>query len=132
MAKKSKHIVATGANGNKIVTVQGFDVIFRNLEKQIAQFRDNTVSEAEKFAATLENEAKDNAPWTDRTGDARRSIAGTSEVTNTRVTVAIAIGVDYGIWLEIANDGKYGIIEKTALANRHKFIAAIKSAWKEQ
>jgi hypothetical protein len=59
------------------------------------------------------NEAKRTAPWTDRSGDARRSIH--AEVTEDAggITAAIGIGVDYGKYLEMAHGGKYRVIDPT-------------------
>jgi len=53
---------------------------------------------------------KNNAPWTDRTGNAR---AGLFVVPNTREkvkTIVFSHTVSYGIWLEVRNNGKYQII----------------------
>lgn len=61
-----------------------------------------------------ENYAKSNAPWTDRTGDARRSISSVDDSNSNTIRYYITIGVDYGIWLEIANQGKYRILVPTS------------------
>lgn len=56
------------------------------------------------------------APWTDRTTNARTGLNGSVEHLPTRHTITFAHGVDYGIWLEVANSGKYQIIMPTVLA----------------
>jgi hypothetical protein len=61
-------------------------------------------------AVDMENWAKENAPWTDRTGDARERLHATVEETGPIGTIVLAHGVDYGLWLEIANGGRYAII----------------------
>src|SRR5436190_3258376 len=61
-------------------------------------------------AEDMENWAKENAPWTDRTGDARERLHATVEETGPIGTIVLAHGVDYGLWLEIANGGRYAII----------------------
>lgn len=57
---------------------------------------------------------KEHAPWTDRTGAAR---AGLHAVASTpqpdRYEIVFAHTVHYGIWLEIANSGRYEIIMPT-------------------
>ena len=68
---------------------------------------------AETNAKNLEKEAKQGRPWTDRTGDARKRLNGTVEKTSTGYRIVLAHGVDYGLWLELANEGKYGIVDKT-------------------
>lgn len=64
-------------------------------------------------AEEMEQYAKANAPWTDRTGDARERLHATVEETGPIGTIVLAHGVDYGIWLEIANGGRYSIIPQT-------------------
>lgn len=62
------------------------------------------------------------APWTDRTGAARGGLNGRTSHTGqgpigfTRHSITFAHGVDYGIWLEVANSGKFQIIMPTVLA----------------
>jgi hypothetical protein len=64
-------------------------------------------------AEDMENYAKANAPWTDRTGDARERLHATVEETGPIGTIVLAHGVEYGVWLEIANGGRYSIIPQT-------------------
>lgn len=65
-------------------------------------------------AAEMENWAKANAPWQDRTGNARAGLnAITKDSPGVIAEIVISHGVDYGIWLEIANGGRYAIIAKT-------------------
>jgi hypothetical protein len=62
------------------------------------------------------------APWTDRTGQARASLNGSTAHEGsgplgfTRHTITFAHGKDYGIWLEIANSGRFQIIMPTVVA----------------
>lgn len=66
-------------------------------------------------ARALEREgaAKVRAPWTDRTGAARAGLHGTSHVGGGRAEIALAYSVDYGIWLEVANEGRFATIIPT-------------------
>lgn len=64
-------------------------------------------------AEAMEQYAKANAPWTDRTGDARERLHATVEETGPIGTIVLSHGVEYGIWLEIANGGRYSIIPQT-------------------
>lgn len=61
----------------------------------------------------LESHAKQGAPWTDRTTMARKSLRGDAEKTNSGVRISLAHGVDYGLWLELANEKRYAIIMPT-------------------
>lgn len=64
-------------------------------------------------ATKLESYAKQNAPWTDRTGDARRRLSCKCEKVDSGIRLTLSHGVDYGLWLEIAKEKRYAIIEPT-------------------
>lgn len=55
--------------------------------------------------------ARSNAPWTDRTGEARRTLHTIVEH-NPQVlgTIILRHGADHGLWLEIAYGGRWAII----------------------
>lgn len=64
-------------------------------------------------AEAMEQYAKANAPWTDRTGDARERLHATVEETGPIGTIVLSHGVEYGLWLEISNSGRFSIIPET-------------------
>ncbi len=72
---------------------------------------------AGRVAAEMSNSAKANAPWTDRTANARTGLFGTAERDTTAQVVTLFLShspvIDYGIWLELANGGNYAIIMRT-------------------
>lgn len=73
---------------------------------------------ADYFAPVVETYAKQNAPWTDRTGNARQSLhAWVEELAKDTVYLYLSHGVEYGKWLEVANAGKYSIIYPTLQAH---------------
>lgn len=51
-----------------------------------------------------------NAPWTDRTTLARASLNAHVEGGGREISLVLAHGVDYGIYLETMQDGRYAII----------------------
>ena len=66
---------------------------------------------AEYFKPKIEAWMKQNAVWTDRTGNARQTLfTDIKTVINQMVTITLNHGVDYGYWLEVANNGDYSII----------------------
>ena len=90
-----------------------------------------------KYAAEAEQLAKANAPWEDRTGDARKllkgvALDGKTEVKLKKGTVTIGedncIGfalvhrVGYGKYLEKDGDGKYAILKPVIEAMRPRFL----------
>lgn len=60
-----------------------------------------------------EGAMRSNAVWTDRTGAARSSLSTDVEHSGSKHTITFAHGVHYGIWLEIANSGRYQVIMPT-------------------
>lgn len=57
--------------------------------------------------------AQSNAPWTDRTGDARKSIDYRNLSTKDKISFWLIMQVYYGVYLELANGGKYRILVPT-------------------
>jgi hypothetical protein len=55
---------------------------------------------SELAAKELENEAKRNAPWTDRTSHARQGLHGGTEAGNNEYSIFLSHSVDYGEILE--------------------------------
>lgn len=65
----------------------------------------------QRYAPLIENWMKDNAPWTDRTANARQSLwTEVTDVANQMVSIILSHGVYYGIFLELNNAGRYAII----------------------
>lgn len=68
---------------------------------------------SQEGAKKFENYAKQNRPWTDRTGHARQRLTGWVETLSDRTRIHIGHGVDYGIYLELANQKRFAILQKT-------------------
>ena len=82
-------------------------------------------------ATKMETWAKQNAPWTDRTGHARQRLTGQAYWENPSIVVAsISHKVDYGKWLELAHQRKYAILEKTLEEHRGEIEEAVKTLLK--
>ncbi len=56
---------------------------------------------AEREALEMEAEAKGEAPWEDRTANARNGLWGAVEETPSELRIAIGHQVEYGIYLEL-------------------------------
>ena len=64
-----------------------------------------------KWAPKIENWIKDNAPWTDRTGNARQTLkVEVEDVVNEMVSIVLWHGMHYGLFLEVKNAGRYAIV----------------------
>ena len=92
--------------------------------RKYAEAAETTITQlTDAWALNLESYAKRNKPWTNRTGEAQRRLKGTSKKTDDYVwTITLSHGVDYGIWLELAHEQRYAIIEPTIRVNSSKLI----------
>ena len=88
---------------------------------------------AQYVATQMQNQAKADAPWTDRTGNARTGIFGTSEADFAAhvVTIYLSHGatIDYGIWLELANSGSYAVIMRTMEAHYETLMQLLREVF---
>lgn len=57
--------------------------------------------------------ARQNAPWTDRTSNARNGLFSQVERERPVYRIVLAHGVPYGIWLEVRFSGRFAIIRPT-------------------
>jgi hypothetical protein len=82
-----------------------------NLAKMPDQQRRAVYASAQWVAPQAEAYMKGNAPWTDRTGNARSGLRARVRK-NGENTVAIVLyhSVPYGVFLEVRWGGKYGVI----------------------
>ncbi len=80
------------------------------------QFADSVIDYAvavfEGFEDEITGWMQSNAPWTDRTGDARRTLEARTEARLEYGTISMvfAHGVWYGLFLELSNGGTYAIV----------------------
>ena len=89
---------------------------------------------AQYVATQMQNDAQQHASWTDRTGNARTGLFGTSEVDFSAKVVTIYLShgtsIDYGIWLELANSGRYAVIMRTMEAHYEDLMAMLREIFK--
>lgn len=70
----------------------------RGLKELIAKGMDNR---GNYWSVELEGEAKQTAPWTDQTGNARKGLTGRYEVQGNSLTIYLFHTVEYGPFLEM-------------------------------
>lgn len=73
------------------------------------------MNQLEDFAQQCETYMKDNAPWEDRTGDARNELTAQADGNEVKGTLGVVLshGVDYGVYLEFKWGGRDAIIGPT-------------------
>lgn len=80
----------------------------------------------ETAAKKMESWAKMNRQWTDRTNRARLGLTGYAYWEDKKtVSAIIAHTVSYGVFLELAHQKKYAILEKTIEEHREEIEDAI-------
>ena len=95
-----------------------FDWTTNYLQKNLAKMKSKLPATVLMYASTqavsLEAYMKKNRPWTDRTNMAKMMLqTKVSQPSESMVRITLAHGVSYGIWLEIAHERNYAIIEPT-------------------
>lgn len=82
---------------------------------------------AEITSVKMEEYAKDEAIWINRTGNARQGLRGDAYyVTKDQIEIVLSHQVEYGIWLELAHDRNYAILEEAIEENIDQLYSAIK------
>lgn len=82
---------------------------------------------AEIAATKMEAYAKENAPWTDRTGNARQKLAGSAGfITQDQVMIVVAHHMSYGYWLELAHQRRFKILEESIEENVEELYRSLR------
>jgi hypothetical protein len=90
------------------------------IERRCEQFAKLTLSH---YAQKMEQDAKAEAEWKDHTYFLRNGIRGEAFYRpGVDMGITLAHTMEYGKWLETANDGKYAILKPTV----EKFMPEIK------
>ena len=77
---------------------------------------------ADTAAKTMEGYAKENAKWTDRTGNARNSIQGNFGWKGNQAVITLSGNMDYSVYLELAHEKKYAILKPTIDRNAPEIL----------
>jgi hypothetical protein len=87
------------------------DVRLRNNLQTFSDKLNRNVSGVMNYnSAYATNWLKSNAPWSDDTGAARTGLVALPFNAGKTHELIMAYSVSYGIWLEIANSGRYAVI----------------------
>lgn len=103
----------------KITRKLDLDTVERQLRAAIGVYADTV-------AKRLEAEAKQNAKWINRTSNARNSIRGTFGWRDNKCRIVLSGGMDYSVWLELANGKRYAILVPTMETNAAAIIKGYK------
>ncbi|MBB6716269.1 hypothetical protein [Clostridium gasigenes] len=110
------------------IEMHGLDEAMKRLKEFTPRLKAALAMDAQNIATEMEKWAKENIVWTDRTAHARLFLKSTVKWTNSNtLMVALSHQVDYGVYLELCNEGKYSILEK-AIA---EFTPQFMDGWKK-
>ena len=101
----------------------------KNLSDWADRQRGAVIMLAKVWVGKLEGRAKSNAKWTDRTSNARNGLFGTTEIAGNEVKIYLGHSIDYGVFLELANEGKYAILKPTIDAAIPEIHRDYKKLW---
>lgn len=97
--------------------LSGFFVLEDSLTIALDNAPDEVVAQAQELLLQVAERsldyAKVNAPWEDRTGDARRGLDVAVDADGGMLYMQLFHTVDYGLWLEVIQSGNFAIIMPT-------------------
>lgn len=99
----------------RVTNKTNFKAVERQIRAAIGVYADTA-------AKKMEGEAKNNAPWTDRTSNARNSILGDFGWKGNQAVITLSGNVDYFVYLELANGKKYAILSPTIESHSTEII----------
>lgn len=81
-----------------------------------------------KIADEYQGWAKANHPWTNRTGAAQADLTATATFNGGALIVTLVNGVWYGIYLEYAHGGVWGVLPQATAATLPKAVELVNAA----
>lgn len=109
--------------------VAGVDKVKKNIHDWIERQKAASLALAQNWAGQLEGRAKTNAPWTDRTSHARGGLFGSVELKEDALTIHLSQTMEYGVFLELANDGRFAILKPTINAALEEIQNSYRVLW---
>jgi|SRR6478736_3074047 len=105
----------------------GLDGVFGMPSKLADNLTEELKANMERIREMVEEDAKANAPWEDRSHDARNGLKAALVINDREGTYTIFLGhsVAYGVFLEYANGGNFAIIEPTLRKYSSALLAPI-------
>lgn len=92
----------------------------KDLGRAVSEFGEKLVYHAlvsylQAHAAEIAQQMRREAIWQDRTGAARHKLVASVETNGSQVSLYLAHGVPYGVFLELSHGGRYAIVGPTTM-----------------
>lgn len=96
----------------------------QNIDEVFGKVMAVSLMYADTQASHLRSYMQTHRPWRDRTGEAKRRLnAQVSQPNDHTIRLTLSQGVDYGFWLEMANEKKYAIVQPTLETKSQEVVA---------
>lgn len=112
-------------SGGFFSLVWGDDSLMQAIREGDEKVKAKVMAVMEYQAPAVEAHAKNTAPWTDRTGNARQGLRAEAFDEGTNVGIVLYHQAPYGIWLEVKNSGEYAVINPTIEVMGPQVMAAL-------
>lgn len=110
------------------INLTGFDEVINNLSNIPKKLKVALLLDSKNVASEMEKWAKANAVWEDQTGDARKRMKAHVKWEGPNLlSIKMSHHVDYGVYLELCNEGKYAVLDKSI----KEFVPEFQEGWKD-
>lgn len=98
--------------------------VINGLETYTGRLYEALLIVTDVVAKKMESYAKSNAIWEDQSGNARQGIRGDAYWESSKILVcSLSHTMEYGVWLELAHQRKYAILEESINQYQAELIA---------
>lgn len=103
------------------------DTLTPGLKEFHDKFEDRLTTFTAYQADKVQSYARTNAPWTDRTGNARGGLFAKAHSNAGNHTIVLYHTVPYGIWLEVRFSGRFAVIRPTIQKEGRRIMADLRT-----
>lgn len=112
------------ANGRASITINS-DTLTPALQGMSSRVHNRIVAATKRQSLLTQNYARRNAPWTDRTGNARNGLFTIAASDQRTHRIILFHSVPYGVFLEIRWSGRNEIIRPSIQAGGEQFMKTL-------
>lgn len=116
--------------GSRDSLVWRSDTLTPGLRRLPAEISRAVAATVEYHAPLAENYMKTNAPWEDQTTNARNGLKAVPVHIGDRHAIVVHHSMDYGFWLEVKQQGKFGIIPATIQSQGRAVMTTLRGLFK--
>lgn len=106
--------------------MMGFSIDTATLSRKLEEAERRRLFAQQTYAQTaakqLENFAKADAPWKDRSGHARGGLIGTARRSGSIFTITLSGSAHYLVYLELAHGKKYAVLWPTLQKHQQRIL----------